>query len=84
MAQNGSNSPPFPPKMSKNILIRVNSTGVSMPVILLQLNARLLVPQYVLAALGGSHLTIFANILLFRGKCLKKGVRGKTIDSETT
>ena len=67
MAQNGSKSPPFPPKMSKIILMRVDSSGVSGPVILLQLNARLLVPPYVLATIGGSHLTIFANILLFRG-----------------
>ena len=59
--------------MSKNILIRVNSSGVSMPVVLLQLNARLLVPPYVLAALGGVTLNNFCINPPFQAKMGKKG-----------
>ena len=79
MAQNGSKSPPFPPKMSKIILMRVNSLGVSVPVILLQLNDRLIVPPYVLAALGGVTLNNFCKHPPFQGKMGKKGVNHENV-----
>ena len=68
----------------------MNFSVVSLPVVLLQLNARPLVPPYVLAALGGVTLNNFCKHPPFLGKngeggsiikMWKKGVRGKTIDS---
>ena len=59
MAQNGALNPPMSPKMSKILLIRVDPSGVSGPVILLQL-----IPGYLSHHSAGKIRGVTFNIFL--------------------